>query len=202
MSWRYHHNKSYQIIFLWLLDQLSHFFFASPQVRLDCVLGHRDDLSHSLDGQVFDIEQGDDGALGLVELCQCRAHRQAGFGGYSRAVGHGFASRVIVEFLRGMLCPSMAVEFVVGDAVEPGGETRQSLEVAHVDVGLEKSLLCQVVGERFVAAREVHQESAQLRLIGLNQLPEGLPAVAQRALRYQSQFVDFFHCFSELDIYE
>ena len=76
----------------------------------------------------------------------------------------------------------LAVEFVVGNAVEPSAKARQPLKGTNASVGFDKGFLCQVVGEVLVAHGEVEQKSAQLGLVCLYKLAKCATVVAESAL--------------------
>ena len=89
-----------------------------------------------------------------------------------------------------VLSAGVVVEHVVGDAVEPGGETGDALERVEMGVGLEKRLLCQVVAQCRVTHRLVQEKPSHRRLVFPDKLLKGPPVMKHGRPRHQGHITN------------
>lgn len=75
--------------------------------------------------------------------------------------------------------PRVFAEAVVGDAIEPGGETRFAPEAANMFVSAQKCLLREIVGQRHIGARELAEQTSHGRLMAPDQFREGVVIVIE-----------------------
>ena len=71
-------------------------------------------------------------------------------------------------------------ETIVGDPVEPGGETRFAAETAEVFVGPQKRFLCEIVRERNIGADQLAEQTSHTRLMIPDQLRKSVVVVINK----------------------
>lgn len=112
------------------------------------------------DGLFVGRKLGQRGAEVLLKIGLVRPGRHGGF--------------VVGERGEGNLALAAAgvAEFIVGDAEEPGGETRAAFKTGEGAIDFEERFLREVVGPGGVATREVTQETPDGGLVPLHELTE------------------------------
>lgn len=76
--------------------------------------------------------------------------------------------------------PRFFAEAVVGDSIEPGGETRFTPKTAKVLVSPQKGLLGEVVSQRNVRTNELTEQTSHTRLVIPDQLRKGVVVVVNK----------------------
>jgi len=76
--------------------------------------------------------------------------------------------------------PRFFPETIVGDPVEPGGETRFAPETAEILVGLEKRLLRQVVRQGDIGADQLTEQTSHTRLMIPDQFGKSVVVVINK----------------------
>ena len=70
--------------------------------------------------------------------------------------------------------PRVFTEYIIGNSIEPRRETSFPAETANMFIGLEKSLLREVIGESRVGSSKLAQQAAYGRLVPTDQLAESV----------------------------
>ena len=140
-------------------------------MRFYRAFSHACDGGDLVDGLSFHHLQDYTGALFFLQDLQCLMdiHLQVVVMTWRGFVLYCLRGDVFGE----MLSAGVVVEHVVGDTVEPRGETGDALERVEMGVGLEKCLLCQVVAQCRVTHRLVQEKPSHRRLVFPDKLLEG-----------------------------
>ena len=167
---------------LLIFDYFTHFRLGTVDCRFYGAFRQLCDCGDFLQRKVVDVEESDYRSLYRVEHSHSGLHVHFRFGADARlcrGILHRFGNLVDMFLVSAAF---LAVEFVVGNAIEPSAKARQPLKGTNASVGFDKGFLCQVVGEVLVAHSEVEQKSAQLGLVCLYELAKCATVVAESAL--------------------
>ena len=141
------------------------------------------DACYLFDAQVFHIEERDTGAFHFFQRGKCAVdvHLFPYVVLRGAPLGVHFAVVYAVCFFP---VAKIVIKDVICNTVEPSGEAGQVLERGYMGVCLDEGVLCQVVAQFAVAARQVEEEPPHGRLVFPDQLVECFGVAEHNDLRH------------------
>ena len=152
-------------------------------MRFHRIVGNACDLADLVDGIAVDELQCDTGAfVRLQEGQRCvDIHLQIGISIRRSLSERRYRS---IDIFRLLSCPYIVVEDVIGNTHQPGGEAGEATELRNVQIGIDESLLSQIVAQLLIAQCLVQEEPTNRRLVFPDKLVKGPLVVENRHLRH------------------